>query len=379
MLLLFALILMFISMALTVNVYSIFSPFIQQLGDITDFNQAYYGAISSLERANLALRYHYPGFEGSGGNMDGIWVGPISDQDLTKFGRLNNGSNGMIWQILSMSNGVIPSDKGNIDPDFVTSANSWFNQFEYFQNITLNLSQDTGTEPYETWSITYIWWLSLISGTIKLPVKIYSSLWDLKDDEHDLDWDGLLDDIVIGRSLKGKDNWEDFVILPTVYANFSAWLILSGDTNIREDIINDISAGNWSIQFATNKNPVNGLGGGTTSIPREDIPYHNVIPSNSSLSWEDFNNILASTIPGHSITWIQLNLFTTNLFDGLNGIYPFLEYRFEFENSLWGKVRVPDLFYTLKGIGKVGAYKVQIIHKKPTTTQSQFSQFTIIF
>ncbi len=366
---------MFISMALTVNVYSIFSPFIQQLGDITDFNQAYYGAISSLERANLALRYHYPGFEGSWWKIDNTVIGPISDQDLSRYGRLNNGANWMVWQISSMSNWNIPSDKGNIDPDFVTSSNSWFNQFEYFQNITFHLYQDNSNQPYETWSTTSIAWLNLISGTIRLPVKISTSIWDLKDDEHDLDWDGLVDDIVIWRSLKWKYNSEEFVILPTLYANFSAWLILSGDTNIREDIINYISNWLWQIIFDNNKNPVAGLGWWGSSLSREDIAYHNIIPSNSPLSWNSFNEIFNWP----NISEIQLNFFTTNLFEGVNWIYPFLEYRFEFKNSLWDKIEVPDLFYTLKGTGKVWAYKVQIIYQRPITTQSQFSQFTIIF
>jgi hypothetical protein len=46
-----------------INIYSIFTPFIDNLQDIKDYNMAYYGAISSVERAELTLKYHESGFE----------------------------------------------------------------------------------------------------------------------------------------------------------------------------------------------------------------------------------------------------------------------------------------------------------------------------
>ena len=43
--------------------YSSILPFIGIIGNTTDYNIAYYGAIGSTERALLSLRYHQAGYE----------------------------------------------------------------------------------------------------------------------------------------------------------------------------------------------------------------------------------------------------------------------------------------------------------------------------
>jgi hypothetical protein len=68
----FALVLLITGMGIMFSLYSLFLPFIQDLGDIKGYNVAYYGAVSSLERAHLVLRYQDGGFEGSGG-----WLGNL--------------------------------------------------------------------------------------------------------------------------------------------------------------------------------------------------------------------------------------------------------------------------------------------------------------
>ncbi|MBU0625904.1 hypothetical protein KKG31_06130 [Patescibacteria group bacterium] len=45
------------------SVYSIFFPFITNLGEIGNFNTAYYGAVASIERAELVLKNKEPGFQ----------------------------------------------------------------------------------------------------------------------------------------------------------------------------------------------------------------------------------------------------------------------------------------------------------------------------
>jgi len=63
MLLAFTFILLAIGVGILVSVYSIFFPLIKNLGEISNYNTAYYGAISSIERGQLALKYRDPGFE----------------------------------------------------------------------------------------------------------------------------------------------------------------------------------------------------------------------------------------------------------------------------------------------------------------------------
>ena len=46
----FVLIILFILLGVLVGVYSIFAPFTQNIGDVIDFNSAYYGALAGIER-----------------------------------------------------------------------------------------------------------------------------------------------------------------------------------------------------------------------------------------------------------------------------------------------------------------------------------------
>jgi hypothetical protein len=60
MFLVFTLVLLAIAIGILVSVYSVFFPFMQNLGTVQQYHQAYYGAVSSLERAELVLRYRDP-------------------------------------------------------------------------------------------------------------------------------------------------------------------------------------------------------------------------------------------------------------------------------------------------------------------------------
>jgi hypothetical protein len=57
MLLIFIFIVIIVGVALVMSIYSLFLPFINSLGEIKMYNIAYYGAVSSLERAMLTLKY----------------------------------------------------------------------------------------------------------------------------------------------------------------------------------------------------------------------------------------------------------------------------------------------------------------------------------
>ena len=47
--------------------YSAIVPFFTVIGNTANYNIAYYGAISSTERALLSLKNHAAGYEGQGG------------------------------------------------------------------------------------------------------------------------------------------------------------------------------------------------------------------------------------------------------------------------------------------------------------------------
>ena len=64
MLLMLILIVMIISVALLLALFSGFFPFVNTYGNVMQYTTAYYGAMSALERGALAIRYTGPGFDG---------------------------------------------------------------------------------------------------------------------------------------------------------------------------------------------------------------------------------------------------------------------------------------------------------------------------
>lgn len=67
MLLMLVLIVMIISVALLLAVFSGFLPFVHTYGNVVQYTTAYYGALSAVERGALAVRYAGPGFDGESG------------------------------------------------------------------------------------------------------------------------------------------------------------------------------------------------------------------------------------------------------------------------------------------------------------------------
>ena len=63
MFIIFVLVLLAVLMGILSAIYSVFAPFMQNIGNVVDFNSAYYGALAGVERAHLVLKYKQPGFE----------------------------------------------------------------------------------------------------------------------------------------------------------------------------------------------------------------------------------------------------------------------------------------------------------------------------
>lgn len=71
MLLMLVLIVMIISVALLLALFSGFLPFMHTYGNVMQYTTAYYGAVSAIERGVLAIRYAGPGFDGESGWKSG--------------------------------------------------------------------------------------------------------------------------------------------------------------------------------------------------------------------------------------------------------------------------------------------------------------------
>jgi len=382
MLILIVFVLLMIGSALTYNVYSIFKPFINNLWNIQNYNIAYRWAMSSIERAELVLRYHIAWFEWSGWWINNTEWWPDSDKKTNEFWLLSISKNWFYRQIKSKVNGnTIPSNwNWNIEYDLQRTGTDYGGPSKNFNKLDYNISEEILLYYDNTSSIDYYYswveeikdvWASYISWTIRLPPKINKKFWEQLATSIDLDEDGISDDIIVNRTIFGKDsNWNDFSIIPTIDVDYDTNSIKWNDTAIREDVINNMSDQNnpWYLSFWNNKNPRCW----TTDYSCTDPTYHNIIPEDSSFSGETFTNIFTdSSVNKLHLKFSIVNLMKTNW----EKIYPFLEYKLYLN---WVST-ISDRFFHIMWVWKVNEYKVIIRLAIPVVKSTAASDFTILF
>lgn len=365
----FTLILLFVAAGILASVYSFFFPFMQNLGTVTSYHTAYYGAISAVERAELVLKYRSPWFSGSAGFTWTTSFGPLSDYTPEL---MSDDDAWLRWNINSRTQSIPASGKGNADFMLATWDSANYNQLGYTNLETFLLSYDavnyvTG---YYTWvqNIVYLTADFIpvpITWIFRLPPKVYSGFWWAWKGELcnvcDSDGNGTYNDIVLSWSLEWLHNGIGFKIFPSTSTS-DTWLIYANlDNAIRKSNINPIPS---SIKFQNSMTPL-------PTIPN-DIQHHNVVSSDAAAienSW--FSAILNAN---NGFTWLRLSFGAVNLFATTNGsIYPYLEYQFTFPKP------VSDRYYTIQWYGLVWEYKVLILLKKPTVQGTVGGDFTVIF
>lgn len=359
----FTLVLLFVVAGILASVYSFFFPFMQNLGTVTSYHNAYYGAISSVERAELALKYRSPWFIGSGWYSWTGKFGPLSDYTP----EILSGQDQWLWWAISSRTQSIPwIGYGNTDPMLATGDSSGYNQLWYTNLESFLLSYDdmnyaTG---YYTWiqKIVYLqadpYSYVPITWTFRLPPIVYGKLGDLS---YDSDGDGKANDIGVSWSLEWFHNGVGFKIFPSTSMS-DTWVVYTNfDNAIRESMLNSPNL----IKFQNSKTPLN--------IPNNwsSILHHNVVSSDAAAidaTW--FSSILSS----NEFTWLRLSFWAVNLFrTAKDAIYPYLEYQFTFPQP------IADRYYMIQWYGVVGEYKVQILLKKPTVQWTVGGDFTVIF
>jgi len=370
MFLVFTLVLLVVAIGILSSVYSIFFPFMQNLGTVQQYHQAYYGAVSSVERASLVLRYREPWFEWSGWLLWITGYGPLSDYTPELLFRDHEW---LIWQITSRTTTIPSPGMGNTDPMFATGDSSDYNKlgYHYLESFLLSYDQTSDVDMY------YTWWSDLfhfgnpanITWVLRLPPKIFSVFgwsWpaDLCDSyvgvHCDPDRDGIYDDVVVSRSLEGRYAGQGFKIFPTISVFYYSgmWVDTLKDNAIRESIIN--AGGN--ITFWPWFTPVSNGG---------SLTKHNVV---SAVAGEIEGSGFSQIFNSSSYTWLRLSFGATNLFRSFTGaIYPYLEYQFTFPQE------IADRFYTIQWQGRVGEYDVKILLRKPTVEGTVGGDFTVIF
>jgi hypothetical protein len=370
-------------------IYSVFLPFMQSIGDVTNFNTAYYGALAGIERAELSLRYKNPWFEWSWWFFWSTSFWPQSDRNLTNFGSLTSQKNWFARRISSRTRTIPVLWEGNVDYLLSVPSSKNYNKLPYFTSEKIFFSLDDTKNPdqyYSTWSniVHFSGWF--FSGNFRLPPKVIEQLeifWSSTElcSSCDIDGDTVNDDVVINRVLEGSYDGKSFSIIPyiDVFYYSGGHVNYNEDTAIREDLINQTGKFYfWSTYYTKEYSPIN-----------EDIynryrtwPRRNIIISESEitkLTGATLNDILLWWWQPDliwAVTDLKLNIWIVNLLrttDELNFIYPFLEYQFSFPQP------VSDTFYTILGNGLVGDYNVKIYIKKSTNDEQSIGDFTVIF
>jgi len=387
MLIAFILVLLMIWAGILLSMYSIFIPFFHNIGDITAYNTAYYGAISASERWLLITKYQNPWFIWSGWRDDNIdYEWPASDEKNWVLWRLENANNS-VWRYINSRTTQIPSTGSSNIPYFMTSPDSssynklWYKQIERF---LLSIDNTTEVNTFYDYDWTdneqiYFKW-SYINWTLRLPPKLYNSFgWNddalLCDQEWrsnncDKNQDTLTDETIVLRSLLGKYDSPvtDFTLLPTTKIlryKTPAIVDSSHDNNIRESDINSIQASSWILIELTSTSDYDPIT--THLIPL--LTKHNIISTiDDIIQNKSFGQIYQES------SNLELQLSLASLLETRNNnIYPFLEYQITTDDP------IADKYYNIQASSRVWQYNVKINIKKPTTESDSIWTFTIIF
>jgi len=348
-------------------IYSVFTPFMQNIGNVVNFNSAYYWALAWIERWQLILKYKQPWFEWSWWFLNSTNFWPESDTLTGNFWILTNNQNWFAWTIISRTNKIPKEWQWNVDyllTSWTDSKN--YNKLSYFkwEKIILTVDNTTSTNMYYTWLsniLDFTWWF--FNWIIRLPPKAQELLGKNLCDTCDTDEDWISNDTVVNWIFDWINNWIPFTILPSISIFYYSWWIVDStkDIAIREKVINET----WLLDFW-------GIYNFSPLIYPNILTEHNVLSLDDSVKTLSFNSILDWS---NSITWMKLWFWIINLLRTEdNEIYPFLEYQFSFPRQ------VSDSFFTLQWIWLVWDYNVKIFIKKSTNKESSsIGDFTIIF
>ena len=392
----FVLILSIVWIALATALYSNFLPYFSLLSDIRNYNMAYYGANSAIERSFLVLRYQEAWFQWSWWWNKTISFGPESDKLSNElFGYYTN-STKLYWSILGRSdwNSIPWIWKWNIDSYLLSWASNDWNMLNYRspQRIPLWVDTTTSQNAYVSWWVNerdYFNWrdISLNLQLIPSVKDLFSNqsdphLWKLQT-SNDWDWDWVGDDIIVDRWRKGLYDSRNFQfsIIPRSLVWILSWsddiIVEDEDESIRESIINRLSDYQSvpPISFAGNINLLY-TPGDPNSLRNWERETHLMISDDSteanSIGQRTFNEILADW----HITDQEINLFLTKkLLSESNWIYPFLQYNLRFD---WDP-NIAQPYFSINWKSQIWQYTVQMNVKKPVNKDETLWSFTVVF
>lgn len=372
----FSLILSIIGLSLAFALYSNIIPYFFLLKDIKQYNMAYYGANTALERSLLVLRYRDAWFEWAWWRMWEILNGPQSDllwQNNFGYYTVDNYIHRSIgWRTNDTYNTIPFSWKWNANQyALLTWDDDNYNKLAYGQSQKFLFRYDSTSSEnaYNTWSdITHfsgqnVDLLLELPNSIKHSDEEENKMCDNEGCWEDLDQDWLDNDVMVAWRFDWYYKWEQFSIFPRILMGIEddKPLVLAGDMAIRKNII-------WkSIGFSGSINPV--------WDENESLSWHLMIGS-TELVDEIWKYSFSELYTDPSITWLSLSLIgQQKIYDIDDNIYPYLRYKL----TVWDNSSVAQPFFDIIASSKVWPYTVSMNVRKSVDKKSIIDLFTVIF
>jgi len=350
----FSIILVLIISWIAISIYGIFMPFLWNIWQIQNYNIAYYGAISSIERALLVARVQKFGYSWSWWWDQDINIGEtISDHNPWNMWLLSDQSNGMRWDMQWKTMRIPKENKWNIPKLFRTDKNIDYNAAYYNTTIIVQptIKSTWNINNYlEAWIKKNTW--DIIKTNRKLPDAIW---WNI--------CISCKDEIMILRQRKWKYEDKDFIILPHTDIIEGDINIVWNDTHIRKSIIND------SLLY---QEPI--IWFGDTFNPLTNKPTLSIWEQNGIGEW--FADIKTKTFKNLRQTTEDLVL-TYDIIQKAEKedwfIYPFLEYYIESDSE------ISDNNWHIVWNWRIEPYHIQIQIEKPQKWINRWWSFSVIF
>jgi len=367
----FAIIALIIISGLSIGIYAIFIPFMQNVSSIQAYNSAYYGAIAATERALLVAKQQEFWFNGSWWRKWTNQRWPISDYSNWSMGILAEENNGIQREVIGKTMRIPQEWKWDIPQLFSATDSNNFNSFTSQDTIIIHTETNNNSDAntfYAQTSSNEQPNRSFIATQWRVPPYIQDQqeestamLCDTYNPICNTNTE-IDDDTNIFRQRKWLYNNQEFSIIPTtqIFRTPGTTYVGDEDMHIRESIINQNNSP--TIQFTNTYNPI------PTNV---DTTTHTTL-----WPWgDDIKDIVFTDIfntPEIEGLYLQYSMAQQPISRAWF-IYPFLEY------AIISDAEISDTHRHIQGKSTVGNYEVKIQIDKPQNEQTQGSNFTIIF
>jgi len=416
-----------LSVAMMLAMFSSFFPFSNQYWNIAQYTSAYYTAMSAVERWALAVKYagHSSGwiahwFDGESwwkyikSTNSYSWVWNSSDVwtwDFFSYG--NSWATAMLWTVKSTTNRIPKLWEWDVEPILQELGyhSDNYNMLNYNKTevISLNWSSAISDNKYYEYSNSVNTKITDISWEFRLNPYLFKIMskaigcdttcsylckntrcpWE-KDQTRSENLP-MIDWVLKWRYESGVNDIE-FSVIPSESSTVSSTsyhVNLSRDSVIRKNNINQytstanigdnqVNGSFWDTKTTVkfwNSNQINNYN--IQAKQWNSISWLNIISRGAdelkSIAWGFWWLLSNSNVKNPHLTFELINYLWNNN-SSRPWLYPFLEYYFSFNGAVW-----MDRYYTIKWEWKVWKYNLTLQVKKPTMKDSSLWNFTIIF